>query len=185
MQCHALSNQAHHGWYCMRLQQLKASGAQPAAGTRGCARTRQLGISSGANMLTSLLPLCAQATPRLTLDADKAAALTARIQDAGTEVVNAKAGSGSATLSMAYAAAKFADACLRAMGGEGGIVECAYVASRVTELPFFASRVRIGRSGAEEVMPPGPMSAAEAAGMAALKAELAASIQKGIEFANK
>jgi hypothetical protein len=32
----------------------------------------------------------------------------ARIQDAGTEVVNAKAGAGSATLSMAWAAARFA-----------------------------------------------------------------------------
>lgn len=60
------------------------------------------------------------------------------IQDAGTEVVNAKAGAGSATLSMAWAAARFAEACLRAMAGEGGVVECAYVASSLTSLPFFA-----------------------------------------------
>ena len=31
-----------------------------------------------------------------------------RLQDAGTEVVNAKGGKGSATLSMAYAASRFA-----------------------------------------------------------------------------
>lgn len=62
----------------------------------------------------------------------------ARIQDAGTEVVNAKAGAGSATLSMAWAAARFVEACLRAMNGEGGIVECSYVASSLTSLPFFA-----------------------------------------------
>ena len=39
--------------------------------------------------------------------ADELKALTERIQDAGTEVVKAKAGAGSATLSMAYAAARF------------------------------------------------------------------------------
>ncbi len=31
----------------------------------------------------------------------------------------------------AYAAAKFGEACLRALQGETGIVECAYVASEV------------------------------------------------------
>ena len=38
--------------------------------------------------------------------ADTLKALTERIQDAGTEVVKAKDGAGSATLSMAYAAAR-------------------------------------------------------------------------------
>ena len=39
--------------------------------------------------------------------ADTLKALTERIQDAGTEVVKAKDGAGSATLSMAYAAARY------------------------------------------------------------------------------
>lgn len=39
----------------------------------------------------------------------------------------AKAGAGSATLSMAYAAARFADSCLRAMSGEGPVSEYAYI----------------------------------------------------------
>ena len=38
---------------------------------------------------------------------------------------HAQAGKGSATLSMAYAAAAFANSCLRAMGGEEGVVDCA------------------------------------------------------------
>ena len=38
---------------------------------------------------------------------EDAAAMTKRIQNAGTEVVEAKAGGGSATLSMGQAAAKF------------------------------------------------------------------------------
>jgi malate dehydrogenase len=39
--------------------------------------------------------------------------MTERIQDAGTEVVKAKAGAGSATLSMAYAAARFTDSMIK------------------------------------------------------------------------
>jgi lactate/malate dehydrogenase, alpha/beta C-terminal domain len=42
-------------------------------------------------------------------------------------VVMLQAGKGSATLSMAYAAAAFADSCLKAMAGQPGIEECAYV----------------------------------------------------------
>ena len=60
-----------------------------------------------------------------------------------------QAGKGSATLSMAYAAAEFAASCLRALAGEPGVVECAYVESHLTDLPYFASLVRLGRHGVE------------------------------------
>ncbi len=43
---------------------------------------------------------CLQTTPKVSFDDAKIDALTKRIQDAGTEVVEAKAGAGSATLSM-------------------------------------------------------------------------------------
>lgn len=55
---------------------------------------------------------------------------------------------GSATLSMAYAGALFADACLRGLNGDSNVVEPTFVQSTVTELPFFASKVRLGPSGA-------------------------------------
>lgn len=74
-------------------------------------------------------------------------ALSKRTQDGGTEVVQAKAGKGSATLSMAYAGALFADACLRGLNGDPDVVECAYVASTVAEVPFFSSKVKLGRNG--------------------------------------
>ena len=49
---------------------------------------------------------------------------------------------------MAYAAAQFAEACLRAMAGDAGVVECAFVASSlVSGLPFFASPLRLGPAG--------------------------------------
>jgi malate dehydrogenase len=113
----------------------------------------------------------------------KLLALTRRIQDAGTEVVEAKAGAGSATLSMAWAAARFADACLRAMSGEQGVVECSFVQSRLTSLPFFASPVRLGRKGVEEFLPLGALSEEEQKGYDAMLAELSGSIKKGVDFA--
>jgi malate dehydrogenase len=66
-------------------------------------------------------------------------ALTTRIQNAGTEVVEAKAGAGSATLSMAHAGARFAFSVLEALNGKQGVVECGYIASKGTGFDFFAT----------------------------------------------
>ncbi|KAF2296489.1 hypothetical protein GH714_040450 [Hevea brasiliensis] len=96
-----------------------------------------------------------------------------------------KSWTGSATLSMAYAAVKFADACLRGLRGDAGVVECAFVASEVTELPFFATKVRLGRNGAEEVYQLGPLNEYERIGLEKAKKELEASIQKGVSFIRK
>lgn len=68
--------------------------------------------------------------------------MTERIQNAGTEVVEAKAGAGSATLSMAYAAARFAESVLLGLSGEQDIIECTYVESEVVPgFQYFASKV--------------------------------------------
>jgi len=53
---------------------------------------------------------------------------------------------GSATLSMAYAAALFADACLRGLNGATA-TECTYVESDVTDLPYFSTKVKLGTEG--------------------------------------
>lgn len=53
---------------------------------------------------------------------------------------------GSATLSMAYAAALFADSCLRGLNGIP-TVECTYVESTVTDAPYFASKVKLSTEG--------------------------------------
>ena len=55
---------------------------------------------------------CVQTTPPVQMQEAEVQSLTQRIQNAGTEVVEAKAGKGSATLSMAYAAARMAESCL-------------------------------------------------------------------------
>ncbi|GBG73120.1 hypothetical protein CBR_g12837 [Chara braunii] len=139
----------------------------------------------GGHAGATILPLLSQMSPSFSLTKQETDYLTNRIQNGGTEVVEAKAGAGSATLSMAYAAAKFANSCLRAMKGESGIVECTFVASEVTELPFFASRVVIGRNGIEEYLPLGPMNEYERMGLAKAIPELRASIEKGVHFVKK
>ncbi|EEF39846.1 malate dehydrogenase, putative [Ricinus communis] len=134
----------------------------------------------------TILPLFSQATPKSNgLSNEDIKALTKRTQDGGTEVVEAKAGKGSATLSMAYAGAVFADACLKGLNGVPDIVECSFVQSSVTELPFFASKVRLGKNGVEEVLDLGPLSDYEKQGLESLIPELKASIEKGVKFANQ
>ena len=133
----------------------------------------------------TILPLLSQTYPKVEFTAAELEALTVRIQNAGTEVVDAKAGAGSATLSMAYAAARMAEACLRGMSGEPDVYECTFVASNFTELPFFSTKVRLGPKGAEEIMPIGDITPYEAEWLAKLKDELKGSIKKGIDFANQ
>lgn len=135
----------------------------------------------------TILPLFSQATPKANevLSDELITALTKRTQDGGTEVVEAKAGKGSATLSMAYAGAIFADACLKGLNGVPDVIECTFVESNVTELPFFASKVRLGKNGVEEVLGLGPLSDYEKQGLEALLPELRSSIEKGIKFANQ
>ncbi|KAM7279099.1 hypothetical protein ACFE04_006233 [Oxalis oulophora] len=133
----------------------------------------------------TILPLFSQATPTANLSHEIIEALTKRTQDGGTEVVEAKAGKGSATLSMAYAGALFADACLKGLNGVPDVVECSFVQSNITELPFFASKVRLGKEGVAEVLGLGLLSDYEKEGLEKLKPELLASIEKGIKFANQ
>lgn len=140
----------------------------------------------GGHAGVTILPLFSQATPKSNdLSDEDIKALTKRTQDGGTEVVEAKAGKGSATLSMAYAGAIFADACLKGLNGVPDVVECSFVQSSITELPFFASKVRLGKNGVEEVLGLGPLSDYEKQGLESLIPELKASIEKGIKFANK
>ena len=55
----------------------------------------------------TIIPLISQANPAVKVPEDKLQALTTRVQFGGDEVVKAKDGTGSATLSMAYAGYKY------------------------------------------------------------------------------
>lgn len=133
----------------------------------------------------TILPLFSQATPGHSLSEDVIDALTKRTQDGGTEVVAAKAGKGSATLSMAYAGAMFGDAVLRGLDGAPDVVECSYVESTITDAPYFSSKVKIGPNGCEEVYGLGALNAYEQAALDAMMPELKEQIQKGIDFVHQ
>merc|ERR1712038_1482353 len=133
----------------------------------------------------TILPVISQCTPKVEFAPDVLKPLTERIQDAGTEVVKAKAGAGSATLSMAYAAARFTDSLIKAMNGKEGVVECAYVASNVTEAPYFATPILLGPNGVAKNLGLGTLTEFEEGLLKAALPELQGSIKKGIEFVAK
>merc|ERR1712100_382681 len=92
----------------------------------------------------TILPLFSQDPAGASIPPEMIPDLDVRVQDAGTEVVKAKNGKGSATLSMAYAGARLAKAVLSGLAGFQ-VTECAYVESNVIEgLPYFASYVVLG-----------------------------------------
>merc|ERR1711979_60803 len=138
----------------------------------------------GGHAGVTIMPLISQCSPAVEFEADALKALTERIQDAGTEVVKAKAGAGSATLSMAYAAARFTDSLMKAKSGKE-VVECAYIASSVTEAPYFATPVKLGPNGVEANLGLGTLSAFEEEMMKAGLPDLIKQINKGIEFVAK
>merc|ERR1712051_615101 len=112
----------------------------------------------GGHAGVTILPLFSQVPSTHTLSHDQIVALDKHTQDAGTDVVNAKGGKGSATLSMAYAGAKFGNAVLCGLAGQE-TVECAYVIrGSGEELPYLASKVTFGPNGVKEAHGLGPMS---------------------------
>merc|ERR1712211_45940 len=136
----------------------------------------------GGHAGVTIMPLISQCTPAVEFDQKTLEALSARIQDAGTEVVKAKDGAGSATLSMAYAAARFADSVMKAKAGQE-VVECAYVESNVTEAPYFATPLLLGPEGLKSNLGMGKLNAFEEEMLKKGLPELISQIKKGIEFA--
>lgn len=108
--------------------------------------------------------------------------LVNRIQFGGDEVVKAKDGAGSATLSMAFAGARFAESLLKAAQGVKGVVEPTFVDSPLYKdqgIDFFASRVELGPNGVEKIHPVGQVNAYEEKLIEACLADLKKNIKKG------
>ncbi|EDW01406.1 malate dehydrogenase, mitochondrial [Drosophila grimshawi] len=132
----------------------------------------------------TILPLLSQCYPKFPeAEVEELQRLRQRIQEAGTEVVEAKAGKGSATLSMAYAGAHFVNALLRGLDDEEDVLECAYVASNVAELPFLATPMLLGPNGIKQNLGLPSMNEEEKAAFEEMLPELRDSIQLGIRSA--
>merc|ERR1711907_262074 len=126
----------------------------------------------GGHAGVTILPLFSQVSAMKGFDAEKIPDLDKRVQDAGTEVVTAKDGKGSATLSMAYAGARLGSSILAGLSGRRR-VECAYVASTIEEgFPYFTSKVVFGEKGVTKVLPVGDLNEYEKGRMEEVKAQL-------------
>ena len=136
----------------------------------------------GGHSGVTILPLLSQVAGVNWSD-DEVAALTKRIQNAGTEVVEAKAGGGSATLSMAQAAARFGISVLKGLSGESA-VEYSYVEGDGKYARFFAEPVRLGKNGVEAILPIGTLSAFEQKAIEEMLPTLKADIELGEKFVN-
>jgi len=131
----------------------------------------------------TILPLFSQDASGKKVPADKLTDLDKRVQDAGTEVVNAKGGKGSATLSMAYAGARFGSAVLQGLAGQEAI-ECAYVVTDVVDgMNYFSTKCTFGKTGVEKVHPLGEMTDREKGRLEEAKAQLKDEIQAGLDYA--
>ncbi|EON66644.1 malate dehydrogenase, NAD-dependent [Coniosporium apollinis CBS 100218] len=141
----------------------------------------------------TIVPLFSQSEPKADIPEDKLDDLIYRVQFGGDEVVKAKDGAGSATLSMAFAGYRFAEKIIKAVNGESGIVEPTYVylpgveggdeIAKETGCDYFSVPVELGPEGAKKAH--NVVSSANDYEKKLLEAcykGLKGNIEKGIEF---
>jgi len=138
----------------------------------------------GGHAGTTILPLFSQDKEAKKIEADKIPDLDKHVQDAGTDVVNAKNGKGSATLSMAYAGARLGKSVLAGLSGRKR-TECAYCASTITDLPYFAQKVTFGEGGIVKVLPLGDLNEYETKRLEEVKTQLKGEIETGMKYAEE
>ncbi|KAL8746806.1 MAG: hypothetical protein Q9190_001211 [Brigantiaea leucoxantha] len=144
----------------------------------------------------TIVPLFSLAKPAVNIPADKLGDLVKRVQFGGDEVVAAKGGAGSATLSMAYAGFRFTECVIKASKGEKGVVEPSYVylpgvpggdaIAKDVGVDFFSVPIELGPAGAEKANNIlNSVSSEEKQLLEASKSGLKGSIEKGVEFVTK
>ncbi|KAG7663201.1 uncharacterized protein J8A68_003283 [[Candida] subhashii] len=133
------------------------------------------------------------------LSAEQQAELIKRVQFGGDEVVQAKNGAGSATLSMAYAGYRLAESILKAVSGAEDIVECTFLnlvdeikgakeaKALVNGLDFFSLPVKLSKNGIAEVQYDilNQISESEKKLLGVCIDQLQKNIEKGVTFASK
>jgi len=135
----------------------------------------------GGHSAETMLPLLSQ-VQGVTFTDEERKNLVEKIKEAGTAVVDAKAGAGSATLSMAYAGYRFTNSLVRALSGETGIVECTYVQVEGMDAEFFGVPVELGKEGVHKILPLPKLNDYEEAQLKELIPILKSNIEKGVQF---
>ena len=134
----------------------------------------------GGHGWTTVVPLFSQASPKVALTPADIDVLTRRCQDGGSDIVNAKKGAGSATLSVAHSLDKFLTVVLKGLAGEKGVAS-AYV--DVGSGQFMAGPVEFDKSGAAKALPlPSNLTDYEKSKVAEAKKKLVEDIKVGQTF---
>nr|CAG8659778.1 1588_t:CDS:2 [Entrophospora candida] len=149
----------------------------------------------GGHSGVTIIPLLSKISPSYNFTQDQIASLTNRIQFGGDEVVKAKDGTGSATLSMAYAGAKFASSVLDAtVKGKPGIIVQSYInldadkegsfqlKNTIDNLEYFSTNIELGPNGVSKILPLGNLTEYEQSLLKAAIPQLKANINKGVSF---
>lgn len=158
----------------IRAETFVAQALDRAAGT---IRVNVIGGHSG----KTILPVISQ-VGGFEFTEEETTRLVRHIQDAGTEVVEAKAGNGSATLAMAAAGYRFVMAVVRGLMGEENVVECAYVEGGSPHSRFFSQPLRLGKDGWYKVLPYGPLTLGEKRALEDMLPTLFDEIKLGEDF---
>lgn len=130
----------------------------------------------------TIMPILSQCKPCFTADDKCKESVIKRIQYGGEEVVKAKDGKGSATLSMAFAAARFANTLLMGLAGMKTPIEPAYVESNVTCAKFFSTPLSYGTTGIATNLGLPQMNNSEKCALDKAIVELNKSIDQGIKY---
>ncbi|PSN34675.1 malate dehydrogenase [Blattella germanica] len=102
----------------------------------------------GGHSETTIVPVFSQTYPHAELSQCQIKRLTKAVREAGTEIVKAKMGNGSATLSTAFALSRFTISIVKGLQGHRNVVECSFVRSDVVpECSFFSTPVELGAVG--------------------------------------
>jgi len=136
----------------------------------------------------TIVPLWSLASQKLDFQGEFLDKITNRVMFGGDEVVQAKGGAGSATLSMASAGARFVESCLVALSGRTVSNEIAYVENKEAEAKFgtrfFASEIHMNAGGVLKAFPTWQRANEyETKLIAEMVPDLKGQIAKGIEFA--
>ena len=137
----------------------------------------------GGHSGATIVPILSQAGHKL--EGEQRDAYVKRVQFGGDEVVKAKDGAGSATLSMAMAGARFTESLLKAAQGEKGVIEPTFVDSPLYKdqgVEYFASNVELGPNGVEKIHPVGKLTEFEQGLLDVCLKDLKGNINKGVEF---
>lgn len=136
----------------------------------------------GGHSGTTLVPLFSNTGLEITQE--QAEYITHRLRSAGDEVVRAKQGGGSSSLSVAYAASEWVFRVARALNGEKGITDYSIIDSplQAPKCRFFCSPFVLGVEGVETVLPMPPMNAYEETLLDRCLPDLEKNIKKGLDY---